>query len=118
MLRNLSEINGGLLIGGENANELTAQGQGIGQMHLYQSWHFSKPGLERTGGDVAVGDFLYGELCRMYGYAAIGGRDENERMRMRVHADHNCIPTVDSLSAEELEHPNKAVKALLEAAGA
>lgn len=117
LLRELSELNGGLVIGGENANEVTIQGQGVGQMHLYESWHFSKPGLERTGGDCAVAHFLYGDLCRMFGYTAISGKDENERMRMRIHDDHHCIPTFDCATAKGILEPNETVDRMLTEAG-
>ena len=118
LLRELSELEGGIIIGGENANEVTIQGQGVGQMHLYESWHFSKPGLERTGGDCAVAHYLYGDLCRMFGYESITGRDENERMRMRIHDDHHCIPTFNiEGGAEFILNPNEAVDQILTVAG-
>lgn len=109
LIRLLGEIRGGLPIGGEGLNEITAQGLSFAQMHLYQSGHISAPGLERCGGDCAVNDFIFGELCRTMGYATLSGKTEDEALRLRVYDDHNTIPTITVNNPEELLRPNPVV---------
>jgi hypothetical protein len=61
---------------------------------------------------------LFGRLCRTFGYSGLGGRTENEALRMRMHIEHGAIPTVTIRSAEEILRPNQAVLRMLELAGA
>jgi hypothetical protein len=120
MLGNIRSQGGyGLPIGGEGLNEITAQGLSFAQMHLYNSPHKSVPGLERTGGDCAVNDFILGGLCRTTGYNTLTRDTEDEWMRMRVHDDHNSIPSITSVNtAEEILNPNALVQNVLDRANA
>ena len=114
MIKMLSEINGCLPIGGEGLNEITAQGLSFAQMHLFNSYHKSIPGLERCGGDCAVNDFVFGELCRTIGYAGLSGKNEDEIMRKRIHDDHNTIPTIIENDPRVLLEPNETIKGIYE----
>lgn len=105
----------GLAVGGEGLNEITAQGQSFAQAHLFKSWQTSLKDLERTGG-CNLNEFLFGKLYRTIGYSGLGGRNQDEELRMRIHLEHGAIPTVTIRSAEEISNPNKAVKEMLERA--
>jgi hypothetical protein len=115
LIQHIQGLGDGLAVGGEGLNEITTQGLSFAQAHLYLSWHASIDGLDRCGG-CDLGDFLWGDLCRSFGYSGLGGRDDNEVLRMRIHAEHGAIPTVTVGSAAEIRQPNAAVKAALEAA--
>ncbi len=90
------------------------QGQSFAQAHLFKSWQQSVDGLERTGG-CDLNYRLFGRLCRTIGYSGLGGGNENEALRMRMHLEHGTIPTVTIHSAGEIERPNQAVLKMLEA---
>ena len=104
----LSQIDDGLMLGGEGLNEITMQSQAFAQVHLFKSSGTSIAGLERTGG-IDLGDFLWGKLCRSVGYNKIAGKDEDETLRMRIHEEHGTIPTISARSADEILDPNPAV---------
>ena len=110
LIKMLSEIRGGLPIGGEGLNEITAQGLSFTQMHLYRNTHHSTPELKRCGGDCAINDFILGELCRTIGYSGLSGRNEEEYIRMRVYDDHNTIPTIITNNPEDINNPNAFIK--------
>ena len=112
LIEQIASLGEGLAVGGEGLNEITMQGLSFAQAHLYRSWHASVEGLERTGG-CALNDFLFGKLCRTFGYSRLSGADEDEILRMRIHEEHNAIPTVTIRNAEELRSPNPAVARLL-----
>ena len=116
LIRLLSGIRGGLPIGGEGLNEITAQGESFAQMHLYHSGHFSCPGLERCGGDCAINDFIYGDLCFTIGYANVSGKNDDELTRARVYDDHNTIPTLTCTAPEQIAQPNAYVRSVMEKA--
>ena len=88
----VASIPPGLTVAGEGLNEVIAPGQAFAQAHLFRSHQTSYPGLERTGG-TAVGDFLFGALCRTIGYSDLSGGTENSQMRMKVHHSLAAIPT-------------------------
>ena len=115
LIEQIGGIGNGLVVGGEGLNEITAQGQSVAQAHLFQSWQSSINGLERTGG-CAVNEFLFGKLCRTIGYSGLGGRNADEELRMRVHAEHGAVPTLTVRSAREISEPNAFVKQVLEQA--
>jgi hypothetical protein len=116
LIRHVAALGQGLVVAGEGLNEITMQGQSFAQAHLFKSWQQSIDGLERTGG-CDLNHRLFGRLCRTFGYSSLGGRNENEALRMRMHVDHGAIPTVTIRSAEEIERPNRAVQQMLELAG-
>jgi hypothetical protein len=111
----VAEVGGGLVVGGEGLNEITAQGQSFGQVHLFRSWQSSAEGLERTGG-CPVNEFLLGKLARSFGYSALAGRNAEEELRMRIHEEHGAIPTITPRNAREIMNPNPAVKRVLDQA--
>jgi hypothetical protein len=115
LIEQIGCLGDGLAVGGEGLNEITMQGLSFAQAHLYRSWHASVEGLERTGG-CALNDFLFGRLCRTFGYSRLSGANEDEELRMRIHAEHNAIPTVTIRSADEITSPNRAVRRALDLA--
>ncbi len=115
LIAQIAGLGAGLAVGGEGLNEITMQGLSFAQAHLFLSWHTNCEGLERTGG-CALNDFLFGRLCRTFGYANISGKDEAQELRMRLHQEHGAIPTVVVRSAAEIDSPNPAVARELERA--
>jgi len=105
----------GLVVAGEGLNEITMQGQCFAQAHLFKSWQSNAEGLERTGG-CPLNELLFGRLCRTIGYSALSGRDAAEELRMRIHEEHEAIPTITLRSAAEILQPNRAVKRALDRA--
>ena len=120
LIADIAAINGGLAVGGEGRNEITMQHQAFGQVHLFQSWQQSRPGLERLeqGAACPLNEFLFGQWCRSFGYSGLAGATSDQEMRMRLHSKLGCIPTVTIGSAAELENPNRAVAEMLEQARA
>lgn len=112
----ISETNGGLAVCGEGCNEIIAQTQSFGMMHLYRSGHFNCEGLERTGGDCAINHFIYGELCKTIGYYRLAGRNEEELLRGRMHEEHGALPTIITNDPQEILHPNAYVAGVFERA--
>jgi len=99
----------GLVVGGEGRNEITALGTAFAQEHLFKAYGANIPGVERTGG-CPLNHFLMGDICRTIGYSAIGGRNNDEVLRMRLHREHGTLPTITVRSAEEITNPNPAVR--------
>lgn len=112
LIRHVAGLGGGLVVGGEGLNEITMQGQSFAQAHLFKSWHSSIAGLERTGG-CPLNEFLFGRLCRTIGYANLGGRNEDQALRMKMHLEHGAIPTITIGSAREILNPNPTVEEML-----
>jgi hypothetical protein len=115
LIQQIAETDGGLAVGGEGLNEITMQGLSFAQAHLFTSWQQSCPGLERTGG-CALNDFLFGSVCRTFGYSGLSGKSEAEELRMRLHAEHGAIPTIIVRSAEDITSPNRAIRRELDRA--
>jgi hypothetical protein len=115
LIEHVASLGDGLVVGGEGLNEITMQGLSFAQAHLFQSWQHSIEGLERTGG-CPLNDFLFGQLCRTIGYSGLSGRTPDEELRLRLHQEHNAIPTITISSADDIEHPNPAVKRVLDQA--
>ena len=115
LIDHVAGLGPGLVVGGEGLNEITMQGQSFAQAHLFRSWQTNTEGLERAGG-CPLNEFLFGRLCRTIGYSALSGRDEAEELRMRIHEEHQAIPTITIRSAAEILQPNRAVKRVLDRA--
>jgi len=115
IISHVASLGDGLVVGGEGLNEITMQGLSFAQAHLFKSWQSSIEGLERTGG-CKLNDFLFGKLCRTFGYSGLSGRNEDHALRMKMHLEHGAIPTVTIRSAKEIESPNAAVKQMLDLA--
>jgi hypothetical protein len=105
----------GLLVGGEGRNEITIQDQFIGQAHLFRSGHQNIPGIERVKA-LPLNEFMFGKWCRSMGYANIGGKSEEQNMRMKMHLTQGAIPTITVRSVEDIENPNKMVAEFLKMA--
>ncbi|MDW8129407.1 MAG: DUF6259 domain-containing protein [Bryobacterales bacterium] len=116
LIHEVGELAGGLSVGGEGLNEVIAPGLSFAQVHLFRSGHSNIEGLERTGG-CALNDFLFGKICRSFGYSGLGGRDAAEELRARIHEEHNALPTITIRSAEDIENPTPWVRRALERAG-
>ncbi|MCL2775375.1 MAG: DUF6259 domain-containing protein [Oscillospiraceae bacterium] len=116
LIKLLGEIRGGLTIGGEGLNEITAQGLSFAQMHLYRNTHHSMPDLDRCGGDCAINDFILGGLCKTIGYAGLSGRNEEEYIRLKIYDDHNTIPTIITNNPNDILNPNKFIKGVFDRA--
>jgi hypothetical protein len=115
LIRHVAGLGRGLVVGGEGLNEITMQGQSFAQAHLFKSWQQSVDGLDRTGG-CDLNHRLFGRLCRTIGYSSLGGRTEDEELRMRMHVDHGAIPTVTIRSASDIDHPNAGIQRMLDLA--
>jgi len=116
IIAHVASLGDGLVVGGEGLNEITMQGLSFAQAHLFKSWQSSIEGLERTGG-CKLNDFLFGKLCRTFGYSGLSGRNEDHALRMKMHLEHGAIPTVTIRSAKDIESPNPSVKEMLDIAG-
>jgi hypothetical protein len=115
LIRHVASLGNGLVVGGEGLNEITAQGLSFAQAHLFKSWQTSIEGLERAGG-CNLNEFLFGKLCRTFGYSGLGGKNKNEELRMQIHMEHDAIPTITIRSENEIINPNPAVKRILDIA--
>jgi hypothetical protein len=116
IISHVASLGKGLVVGGEGLNEITMQGLSFAQAHLFKSWQSSIEGLQRTGG-CKLNDFLFGRLCRTFGYSGLSGRNEDHALRMKMHLEHGAIPTVTIRSAKDIESPNASVKQMLDLAG-
>jgi hypothetical protein len=117
LIDHVGVLNGGLAIGGEGRNEITAQGLSCAQAHLFNSHQRSCEGLERAGG-CPVNEFLFGKLCRTFGYSGLSGKSETEWIRHRVHVSLGAIPTFAGLSPQEVAQSTPFMKELLKLAKA
>ena len=117
LVAHVASLGGGLAVGGEGRNEITVQGQHLGQAHLFESWHDSIDGLERTG-KCALNEFLFGKLCRSFGYSRLGGANADEELRMKLHVALGAMPTVTVRSGADIANPNPAIKEMLDLATA
>lgn len=111
LIHHVASLGNGLVVGGEGLNEITAQGQSFGQVHLFRTGE----GLERSGG-CDLNNVLFGKLCRTFGIHGLGGKNENEELRMKIHLEHGAIPALTITSAEEIINPNSAVKRMFDIA--
>jgi hypothetical protein len=59
---------------------------------------------------------MFGKWCRSMGYANIGGKSEEQNMRMKMHLTQGAIPTITVRSVEDIENPNKMVAEFLKMA--
>jgi hypothetical protein len=115
LLKEITELGGGLAVGSEGLNEATFQGSSFAQVHLFQSAQASAAGLERTGG-CPLNAFLFGKLTRPFGYSRLGGRNADEELRARIHESNGALPTITIRTAAEIDRPTPAVARALEAA--
>lgn len=113
LIREIADL--GMSVGAEGLNETFFHGACFAQVHLFRSSSQSTPGLERTGG-CPLNQFLFGRLCRAFGYSGLGGRNRDEELRARVHEDNGALPTITIRSAAEIANPTPAVKRALDRA--
>jgi hypothetical protein len=116
LIEHVGLLGKGLVVGGEGLNEITMQGLSFAQVHLFKSWQSSIDGLERAGG-CNLNQVLFGKLCKTIGYSGLNGKNKDQEMRMQIHLEHGCIPTVTIRSANEISNPNAAIKQVLDLAG-
>lgn len=116
LIAQVATINNGLAVGGEGRNEITMQHQALAQVHLFNSWQQSCPGLDRLeqSGACPLNEFLFGQWCRSFGYTALSGATPDQETRMRLHIKLGAMPTVTIRSAKELEDPNTAVNEMIQ----
>jgi hypothetical protein len=114
LIEHVSRIHGGLAVGGEGLNEITMQKLTFAQVHLFDFSLNGEP-LARTG-KCDLNAFLFGALCRPFGYSGLSGKDENEVIRSRVHEEHGCIPTIIVGSASDIDDPTPEVARMLKRA--
>jgi hypothetical protein len=117
LIAHVAALGNGLCVGGEGRNEITMQDTGLSQVHLFRSSGKSIDGLERTGG-CPVNEFLFGQWSRSFGYSSLGGKTDNERMRMRAHVSLGALPTVTIRSAAEIAQPSAGIEEMLRLAAA
>ena len=60
-----------------------------------------------------LGEFLFGQWSRSFGYTRLSGRTADEELRMKLHIALGTIPTITIRSAEEIERPNPAIGEML-----
>ena len=114
LIEHVSRIHGGLAVGGEGLNEITMQKLSFAQVHLFD-FNLNGEPLARTG-HCDLNRFLFGRLCVPFGYSGLGGRDENEEIRSRVHLEHGAVPTIIVGGAGEIEDPTPEVARMLKLA--
>ncbi len=114
LIDKVSSIHGGIAVGGEGLNELTMQKLSFAQVHLFD-FNLNGEPLARTG-KCDLNAFLFGSLCRPFGYSGLSGKNEDEVIRSRVHEEHGCIPTVIVGSAADIENPAPEVARMLKRA--
>ena len=117
LIDHIASLNNGLVVAGEGLNEITMQGLSFAQAHLFNSHQATCPGLERAGG-CPVNAFLFGKLCRTFGYSGLSGKTAEEQLRSRVHVSLGAIPTITGLGPAEVRNPSPTVKSLFEMANA
>lgn len=116
LIEHIESIGNGLAVGGEGLNEITMQNLTFAQAHLFDSHHSSRDGLERCGG-CDINAFMFGRLCRTIGYSDLGGGNENQVLRERIHEEHGAIPTITVGSADEISSPNAEFSRIFKLAG-
>jgi hypothetical protein len=105
----------GLNVGAEGLNETFIHSLCFAQVHLFRNLRSAKDGLDRTGG-CPLNAFLFGGLVRSFGYNGLGGRNEEEELRAKVHESSGAMPTITIRTADEIANPTAAVKRALDAA--
>jgi hypothetical protein len=113
LIKHISELGPGLVVGGEGLNEITAQRQSFSQVHLFRSSQDSIEGIERTGG-CNLNQILFGRLVKTFGYSNLSGKNKDTETRMQLHLDHGAIPTITINSADEISNPNPAVRRMID----
>jgi len=103
----IAELGGGLILGGEGRNEVTMRSQAWGQVHLYKSWQTNWPGLEKLV-TVPLGELLYGDWCRAFGYTRLAGGNPDADLRLRMQLDQGSVPTITIRTAAEIDNPIRA----------
>jgi hypothetical protein len=116
LIDEVAMLGGGVAVGGEGLNEITAQGLSLAQAHLFRHM-IDNEEIERAGG-CAVNAFLFDGLCRTVGYASLSGKTEKDRRCSRIHLSLGAIPTVNGVKAEEIRNPNPYIQQLIDMANA
>lgn len=112
LINQIRIIHGGLAVGGEGLNEITMQHQSFAQVHLFD-FNLNGEPLERTG-KCDLNQFMFGRICKSFGYSGMGGNTPEEVIRCRVNAEHGSLPTIGAGSAAAIENPNDYVRGVFE----
>ena len=111
----VAELGNGLILGGEGRNEVTMRYQAFGQVHLFKSWKTNIPGLDRLT-TVPLGEFLYGDWCRAFGYSELRGGNPEADLRLHMQIDQGSVPTITIRTAAEINNPNTGIQSMFDAA--
>jgi len=76
--------------------------------------------MKRTGG-CPLNAFLFGKLCKTFGYSGLSGRDEVSATAMEVDLSRGVLPTISvpdnpAEAVEFVRNPNKAVRKVFDLA--
>jgi len=113
LIRDVSSLGDGLVVGGEGLNEITMQGLTFAQAHLLTE----DPEQLKRPYACDLNQFLWGKLCRIIGYTHCGGQSEMDTLVRRVYDAQGAIPTLTIGSAEEIRKPSPEVEEVLRKAG-
>jgi len=116
LLKLLGGIRGGFPLIGEGLNEITAQGLSFAMMHIFKHTMQNTPDMARCGGDCALNDFIFGDLCKTIGYCWLSGENEYEYLRRKIYDDHNTVPTISISDPGAILNPNPFVKSVFDRA--
>ena len=102
-----------MYICGEGRNEICMQGLCVTQAHLMSR---EDPQAQLRTGACDLNTFMFGKLCRTIGYNALDGKTDASAIYMQANLDHGAMPTLTIRQADEINHPNAAVRRMLELA--
>ena len=111
----MEELGNGLILSGEGRNEVTMRYQAFGQVHLFKSWHTNAPGLERLT-TIPLGEFLYGDWCRAFGYSRLSGGSPEADLRLMKQLEQGSVPTISIRTPSEIDNPNAGIRYMFDAA--
>jgi len=115
--KTIQSLGKGLILAGEGRNEMTMPFQAFSQVHIFKSWSENIDGIERIDRNPCLlGEFLFGQWSRSFGYNRMSGKTPAEEFRIRHHVKMGAIPTVTIRTADEVLNPNPAVKEMLDLA--
>jgi len=114
--KTIKSLGDGVVLAGEGRNEINMQDQCFSIVHLFKSWKENIKGLERIK-PIQLSEFLFGRWSRAFGSSRLSGNTPEEDFRIKRQIAFGGIPTITIQSAEEIKHPNPAVREVLQQAG-
>ncbi|NLM10386.1 MAG: hypothetical protein GX213_06355 [Clostridiaceae bacterium] len=120
LIKHVANLGNKLTVGGEGLNEITMQGLSFAQAHLVGIRDADIDTMKRTGG-CPLNAFLFGKLCKTFGYSGLSGRDEVSATAMEVDLSRGVLPTISvpdnpAEAVEFVRNPNKAVRKVFDLA--